>query len=841
MEGMSHRYAAILAADVAHYSRLMESDGEGTVQALKDCRTIFQRCVTEHHGREFGSVGDSLMAEFQSPVEALRAARDIQTAISQSNGGHATGGCLEIRIGIHAGDVIGDGEDLYGDVVNTAARLQEKARPGGIALSGFLYEQVTNEPGVNFQPLGKHVLMNIVEPVASYEIAYRKRALNWRRIRLAILPYRIALAAALGVIVAGLIISTLDGDREPGPGITIDVPDRSIAVMPVLTAGEDTDEPVLAGMQCRIVARLAGFEDLKRVTSCRSTQDFQPDISTDEIGRELSVASVLNIAVQRQGKRGLINAELVSTSGGDNLFWAKVYDIEWTATAISTVESDIAHNSVVGLGGQVTSDEAQRLATIPTENMDALLAVERGRIEMEKRESAALIRARDHFLDAIRIDPTFADAYVGLAITLGLSADWRVNMYGGWGSPKQRQYVLDLALRFDPDNGRALSALAFLREQLKEIDEAEALYKRAIAQMPNDYEVHQLYSEFLGREWRLEEALEQSEKTHALAPGEPLATWQLARVLSWLDRGDEAVELVLDSLPQYPEFVEFYRVVYLWLWGQGQVGEALRWAEAAQAKGPKNPLVHLELCQLYFRLQDYEQTERCFEHLKKHGKFFFLHYIALLQRRGEIDGIRGVLEWNASRPTEPQGRFKIRTNHLSRVEGAYFWLQIGERERALDIMRNYGPHLFDEDGSFTGNIDLDKPIEKAIDWLIALYAAMVLREQGQIERADEIFDAILGWVESNGPFGRDRYDPGQFHGGPMNVIQVHAIRQDRDAVLNTLRDGIDAGYLGWFGQDGPLFDFIRHDPDWQRQMSRLAENTERQWQIYRERKNEPLF
>jgi hypothetical protein len=240
-------------------------------------------------------------------------------------------------------------------------------------------------------------------------------------------------------------------------------------------------------------------------------------------------------------------------------------------------------------------------------------------------------------------------------------------------------------------------------------------------------------------------------------------------------------------------------------------------------------------------MQDYEQTEICFEGLKAHGKFFYMHWVALLQQRGEFDEIAGILDWHASRPIGPQGRFKIHTDDISRVTEAYFRMQIGDLDRALEIMRNYGPYLFDEDGQFTGNVDLDAIGEKVINWAIALNAAILLRQRGEVEKSDVIFDALLDWHDENGPFPRSRFDPGQYWGGPMNVLQIHAIRQDRDTVLRILREGIDAGYLGWFGQDGPLFDFIRNDPEWIEQMDRLAENTERQWQIYRELKNEPLF
>ena len=158
---MSHHFATILAADIAQFSGLMERDAEGTVQALQDIRILFQNCVATHHGREFGSVGDSLMAEFPGPVEALRAARDIHASLDARKPVNRRGELVQLRIGLHAGDVICDGENVFGDVVNTASRLQQIAKPGGIALSGLVHEQVRKETGFLFRPLGRQMLKNI--------------------------------------------------------------------------------------------------------------------------------------------------------------------------------------------------------------------------------------------------------------------------------------------------------------------------------------------------------------------------------------------------------------------------------------------------------------------------------------------------------------------------------------------------------------------------------------------------------------------------------------------------------------------------------------------------------
>jgi class 3 adenylate cyclase len=229
MRQVSHRYAAVLAADIAHFSRCMEVDGEGTVEALFDCRTIFTHCVNSSHGREFGSVGDSLMAEFGSPVEALRAARDFQQALKPGVGAGHSGVCLQARIGLHAGDVIFDGDSLFGDVVNTAARLQEISDTGGIVVSDFVHAQIKKETGYRFKPLGLQDLRNIIEPVYAYDVVVGDSSTHWHRIRLIARSYRSAIATVIGAIIAGLIFVLYFEARGPGFGPTITVPDTQVS------------------------------------------------------------------------------------------------------------------------------------------------------------------------------------------------------------------------------------------------------------------------------------------------------------------------------------------------------------------------------------------------------------------------------------------------------------------------------------------------------------------------------------------------------------------------------------------------------------------------------------
>ena len=167
---MERRLAAILAADVVGYSRLMEADEEGTVQALNACRRIVDGLVLDHRGRVFGSAGDSVIAEFPSPVEAVRCAVEIQRALEGRNADLPEDRCLRLRIGINLADVVVEGEDLLGEGVNIAARLEALADVGGIFLSRPVLDQIKNKLDLGYEYLGEHRVKNIAEPVRVYRV-----------------------------------------------------------------------------------------------------------------------------------------------------------------------------------------------------------------------------------------------------------------------------------------------------------------------------------------------------------------------------------------------------------------------------------------------------------------------------------------------------------------------------------------------------------------------------------------------------------------------------------------------------------------------------------------------
>jgi len=322
--GVERRLSVILAADVVGYSRLIEADEEATVQALNTHRQFIDNIISDHRGRIFGSAGDSVIAEFLSPVEAVRCAVKIQQGLDSPEQSY-----MQFRIGINLGDVIVEGENLLGDGVNIAARLESIADPGGITLSRSVYEQVRKHLDLGYVDMGEQQLKNIADEVQVYKVVMAGTEPQANQSHDVNTPPKLSPE----------IYEVLVGER-------LELPDNpSIAVLPFQNISGDPEQEYFAdGMSENIITALSQVPNLIVIARNSALVYKNRAIDVRQVGRELGVEHVLEGSIRKGGRHIRVSTQLVNTSNSETV-WAEHYDR--TIENIFDIQDEITRNIVV--------------------------------------------------------------------------------------------------------------------------------------------------------------------------------------------------------------------------------------------------------------------------------------------------------------------------------------------------------------------------------------------------------------------------------------------------------------------------------------------------------------
>ena len=544
------KLAAILHADVVGFSRLMGEDEAGTHQALGELRSAVDPLITAHGGRIVGTAGDSLLADFSSVVDALSCAVEMQRAARAINDPIAPERRLELRIGVNVGDVIVDGDDIFGDGVNIAARLEALAQPGTVCISQTVYDQVRNKLDLNYRPLGAHRVKNIAEPVRAYAVGAGAMARRRRSRRPLLLPAGAAGLAAVGLVAwvlyagAGRELFGLGVTPKPVEIASLAAPDRlagrpAVAVLPFENLSGDAAQNFLSdGITEDVITALGRFSNLLVVAKSASFQFKGRNLSPAEIGRRLDARYLLEGSVRRAGDRVRVTAELSEAATGRNV-WSQAYDAE--VKDIFSVQEDIARRVVGAAAVELTRFERERALAKPTKSLAAYEYVLRGREVLSRATRDKNDEARDMFQRAIALDPSYAAAYAGLGGT------YYEAVVSGWtefrGEELERaENLAQKALALDPGSTSAYRLLALIDLSEGRYDFALGQIDHALELNPSDAESYLRRGSILLFSGRSSEALPWLKGALRLDPDDGLATLHLGMAYYFLDRYGEAVE-----------------------------------------------------------------------------------------------------------------------------------------------------------------------------------------------------------------------------------------------------------------------------------------------------------
>jgi adenylate cyclase len=556
-QGVKRKLSAILSADVEGYSRLMAEDEVATVQTLTTYREVMTGLIQQHRGRVVDSPGDNLLAEFSSVVDAVQCAVAVQKEFQARNAELPEERRMEFRIGINLGDVIEEGDRIYGDGVNIAARLEALAEPGGICISKTAFDQIETKLPLGYEYLGNQTVKNIPKPVGAYRVTMEPRvSVVGKREKLKRWTAGWRGATFVGAIVAIIaIIGAVSWNFyfrpwfEPAPKTDIEafwktewlpLPEKpSIAVLPFDNLGDDPKEDYFSdGLAEDIITDLAKISGMFVIARHSSFRYKGKTVDVQQVGRELGVRYLLEGSVRRAGNRVRINAQLVDAVNGNHL-WSERYDRE--QKDLFKLQNEIVKNIVTALDVKLVEGEQAKLYRKATDHPEAYDAFAKGFNLFRQFRKDANSLAQQYLSKAIELDPKYAGAMGLLGTTHWADARF------GWSTSRSQsiQKGKELALKaltIDDKTYLALSALSLIHLLEKDYDRCMEIREQAFSINPNSADSNALVALTLSLVGREEEALPYQKTAMRLSPFYPF--WYLSTlcdIFRLTGRHDEAI------------------------------------------------------------------------------------------------------------------------------------------------------------------------------------------------------------------------------------------------------------------------------------------------------------
>jgi len=603
---VKRKLTAILSADVKGYSRLMEEDEKGTVRTLNAYKEVMTGLIQQHHGRVVDAPGDNLLAEFGSVVDAVECAVEIQKELEARNANLPENHRMEFRIGVNLGDVIEDGEQLLGDGVNIAARLESLSDAGGICISGTAFDQVKHKLSVGYQFLGKQTVKNITEPIRAYKVMMepgaagkivgeeKAKAKKWAWKAIAVVAVLVLVAAGLiwNFYLRGSQIEAARPDKMAFP-----LPDKpSIAVLPFNNmSGDPKDEYFCDGITDQIITSLSMIPRLF-VIARNSTFAYKGKaVKVQKVAEEMGVRYVLEGSIQRTKDRVRILVQLIDAIKGIHL-WSERYDRD--LKDLFVLQDEIAKQIMTALQVKLTEGDYASGVAATTSNLQALECFWRGEghfFHFGVREENAV--ARQWAQKAVELDPKFAGAWALLGFTHLFDIQY------GWtlSPPQSMERALECAQKaigLSDSCAKAQGLMGYIN-----------LFNR-----------------------KFDEAIESGEKAVRINPNDPIMLSILAAIMLYNGKLDESIATIKNAMrlsPYYPAIFLSNLTTSNFL--AGHYEEALAAGElllARARKGEFSPfLAHMYLARAYIGLgQNQKAREHAEEMLKINPNFSLANY-----------------------------------------------------------------------------------------------------------------------------------------------------------------------------------------------------------------------
>ncbi len=550
---VTRKLTTILVADVEGYTRLMRADEEATLKTLGEYRDVIDGLIARHEGRVFSTGGDSVLAEFGSAVEAVRCAISCQEEISNRNAELADDRKFMFRIGINIGDVMVRDGDLFGDGVNVAARLEGLAEPGGICVSGTVYEHVAGKLDLRFDDLGEKRVKNIAKPVRVYHV----------ELNIGIETTRAGESSTLEAVL-----------QKP-----------AVAVLPFTNMSGDPEQEYFSdGLAEDIITLLSAWRSFP-VIARNSTFVYKgqsPDVR--QVAKELAARYVIEGSVRKSGNRVRITAQLIDAQTGHHV-WAEKFD--GTLEDIFQIQDEITQRIVATVESEMEQAELKKSGTQRTSNLSAWDYYLRGMAHLHKMTQEGNVLARDMFEKAIELDPEYSDAFAQLSSTY--TRDILLEVV------ENRELWLERAFRaarraVELDSGSSFAHLSLSAPYIWANQHELSIPETRMAMQLNPSNVHACLA--LGNRLDIigdDNGIPILEKSLQLNPRDPrnhVYYVQLARAYINSRQYDKALELLREAIRRKSDFPHAYHVQAICLGHLGRIKEARRAAQECERIHP---------------------------------------------------------------------------------------------------------------------------------------------------------------------------------------------------------------------------------------------------------------